>query len=414
MKTIINFLKSELSNFKSPTNIVLSIQHCLAFLGGTILIPILMGLPPTLGLLSAGVGTLIYAFVTKGQVPIFMGSSAGYLGAFVAIKSGMGMGFAIGALIGASFAYAVMATIIKKVGTKVIKRIFPSTVAGSVIIVIGVTLVPVALSMASTNFILALMAGVLMILFCSSKNRYIKRFPVLLAIIVSYLVAVFMGVVDFAPVLSAPWFALPFIGVTPIFSLPAMGIMAITALITMLEHIGEFTTNGLIVGRDHFEETGLHRSFFADSITLLLSGLFLGVPLTTYGENTAVISVTGNKNPALIRMAGLIAIILSLFGKFGALLATIPMPIIGGISFILFGMIAMAGFTTIKEADVNLMDFRNSVVVFLPIFIGVASLLAINPLVIVVSSTLTLSGLSLSAIVGVGLNLLFEIFKKKE
>jgi uracil permease len=113
-------------------------------------------------------------------------------------------------------------------------------------------------------------------------------------------------------------------------------------------------------------------------------------------------------------MAGLIAIILSLFGKFGALLATIPMPIIGGISFILFGMIAMAGFTTIKEADVNLMDFRNSVVVFLPIFIGVASLLAINPLVIVVSSTLTLSGLSLSAIVGVGLNLLFEIFKKKE
>jgi uracil permease len=290
-------------------------------------------------------------------------------------------------------------------------KILPRTVAGSIIVVIGVTLVPIALMMTQTNFLLALITALSLVVYCSINKSIFKLFPVLLAIITGYVVGIFMGVVDFTAVASAPWIGLPQF-VTPTYDLGAIQIMMIIALVSLLEHVGELTTNGMVVNNNHFENPGLHRSLFGNGVSLLFSGLIGGAPTTTYGENTGVIAITKNANPALIRGAAVIAILLSFIGKFGALISTIPMPVIGGVSFMLFGMITMAGITTLKEADVNLLEFRHAVVVFVPIFIGVASVLTENPLQIFINANLTLTGLSLAAIVGIGLNLLFNLTEK--
>jgi uracil permease len=394
----------------SVKNLSLSTQHALAMFGGTILIPILMGLPPSLGLFCAGVGTLIYHFCTKNMIPIFIGSSAAYLAAFIGIKNSTSIGVALGSFIGAAITYFIASLIVAYAGYKVVTKVLPQTVAGSIIIVIGISLVPVALLMAKSNYLLALITALCMIFYCSINKGIFKVIPVLMTIVTGYIVALFMGVVDFSPVLTAPWISMPGF-ITPIWDIGAIEIMMIIALISMLEHIGELTTNGIVVKNNHFENPGLHRSLFGNGLSLLIAGLFGGSPTTTYGENTGVIAITKNANPALIRGAAVIAICLSFIGKFGALLSTIPMPVIGGVSFMLFGMITMAGITTLKESNVNMLDFRHAVVIFVPIFIGVASIMADNPLQFAINQNLTLSGLSLAAIVGIGLNLFFNLIE---
>jgi uracil permease len=186
----------------------------------------------------------------------------------------------------------------------------------------------------------------------------------------------------------------------------AILLMAIVTLIGVAEHVGEVRANGLILGNDHFKNPGVHRSLFGDAVAMLLVSLGMTQGVTTYGESNAVSSISGNKNTALIRGAGVIAVLLSLVGKFGAILETIPMPIIGGISLLLFSTLTTAGLNVIKETNENIMDFRNTLVIAIPIFITIASLLPENPLKIVVNSSLTLEGLSLATIVGIVLNLI--------
>lgn len=395
----------------SIKGLTLSTQHALAMFGGTILIPILMGIPVSVGLFCAGVGTLIYHFCTKNMVPIFLGSSAAYLAAFAGINSSMGINVAVGSFVGAAVTYFVIGLIVAKIGYEAVTKILPRTVAGSIIVVIGLTLVPIALMMAKANFILALITALSLVVYCSINKGIFKLFPVLMAIITGYVTGIFMGVVDFSAIASAPWIGIPQF-ITPTYDFAAIQIMMIIALVSLLEHVGELTTNGMVVRNNHFENPGLHRSLFGNGMSLLFSGLIGGSPTTTYGENTGVIAITKNTNPLFIRGAAIIAIFLSFIGKFGALISTIPMPVIGGVSFMLFGMIAMAGITTLKEAEVNLLEFRHSVVVFVPIFVGVASLLTDNPLQIFINQNLTLTGLSLAAIVGIGLNLLFNFTEK--
>lgn len=404
-------MRFNLNNKNIITNIILSFQHTLAMFGATILIPILMGLSPSTGLLCAGVGTILYALCTKGEVPIFLGSSAIYLGAFLSIKTTMGINVAVGSFIGAGITFLLMALVVKFVGYKRISKLFPNTVAGSIIIVLGITLVPVSIMLMKDNYLLATISAVAMIVFALSKNKIINTIPVLLAIATGYIASIFMGLVDFTAVVNAPWFTVPQL-IKPSFNLGAIGIMMLYGLVQMLEHIGDLTTNGMIVGRNHFEKTGLHKSFLGNGLALLFSGIVGGNGVTSYGENSGVLALTKVYNPRLIQGAGLIAIAISFLGKFNALLSTIPLSVIGGVSFILFGMLTMSGVSAIKETKVNLMDFRHSVVVFLPIFIGVASLLSDNPFKIVVNQYLTLSGLSLAAIVAIGLNLILVLLRK--
>ncbi|MFW6007661.1 MAG: uracil-xanthine permease family protein [archaeon] len=395
---------------KVGENVVLSTQHAIAMFGATILIPMLMGLPPSLGLLSAGVGTLIYHFFTKKMIPIFLGSSATYLAVFLSIKESSSINAAVGSFVGAAFVYFVFGFIVKKIGHKTITKLLPETVAGAVIIVIGITLVPIALMLAETNYLLALIAALLMMFFSAIDYKLFNRAPLLFAMGTSYVVAYFMGLVDFSIVSQAPWFRMPEF-ITPSFEFNAIYMMAIVGVVSFLEHIGDLTTNGMIVGNNHFEKPGLYRSLFGQGTALLFSGLIGGTPTTTYGENNGVLAITKQFNPIYVRGAAIIAILLSFLGKFEALLSTIPMPVIGGISFILFGMIMMSGIASVKESTANVMEFRHAAVVFVPIFIGVASVLPNNPLQISLGNA-TLAGISLAAVVGILLNLLFNLIDK--
>ena len=395
----------------SNKEIILSFQHALAMFGATILIPILMGLPPELGLFSAGIGTLIYHFVTKNMIPVFLGSSAVYLSTFLLIRDNFDMGTAVGSLLGAGIIYIIVSMIIHKIGHEKIVNIFPNTVAGSVIVVIGITLVPVSFMLAESNYLLALVSAVIMIIYCSIDRGPFRIAPILLSILTGYIFSLFTGIVDFKQVLNAPWVSMPPF-VAPSFKFAPMGIMAITGVIAMLEHFGDLTTNGMIVGKNHFESPGLHKSLLGAGLALFIVSLFGGTPTTTYGENNGVLAITKQYDPKLIRGAAIIAICLSFFGKFSAFLATIPMPVVGGVSFILFSMLAMSGINAIKNSDVNLMEFRNAALVMIPIFVGAASLLPNNPCQIVIGEYLVFSGISLAAIVGILLNLFFKLIDK--
>jgi uracil permease len=391
-------------------NMVLGTQHALAMFGATILIPMLMGLPPSLGLFSAGVGTLLYHLVTKKTIPIFLGSSAAYLATFLMIRDTTSMGTAIGSLAGAGIVYILVGLLVSKIGYKTIQKILPNTVAGGVILVIGITLVPVALMLAQANFMLALISASIMIVYCAIDKGPFRVAPVMLAILTGYVISIFMGIVDFTPVLNAPWFALPAF-VTPVFNPSAMGTMAVIGVVAMLEHFGDLTTNSMITGKNHFESPGLHRSLIGAGCSLIFSSILGGTPTTTYGENNGVLAITKQYDPALIRVAAIIAILLSVFGKFGALLSTIPLPVIGGVSFILFSMLAMSGVNTLKTAQVELMEFRHAVSFMVPVFIGVASVLTNNPLQLTIGP-ITFAGVSLAAIVGISMNLFFELIDK--
>lgn len=397
-------------NFK---NITLSMQHVFAMFGACVLIPMLMGVPVELGLLGAGVGTLLYHFVTGGKVPLFLGSSASYLSTFILLRETMGINVAVGSIVGASITFFIVGWLVKLIGIDLVNKLLPRTLAGSIVIVIGIILVPIALMLASSNFPIAIMSAIILIIFCSLNKTVFRLFPVILSIIVSYTICIFLGLVDFKPVLEASWFTMPRF-INPEYNVNAIIIMSIVAIVSMLEHVADLTTNGLIVGKDHFKETGLHRSLWGNGVALLFAGLTGTSPQTSYGENNGTLALTKVYNPAILRGAGVIAIILAFLGKLSAVLSTIPMPVIGGISFILFGMIAMSGMSAIKESNVNIMEFRHAVVIFLPIFIGVASILPDNPLKIVVNEYLVLSGLSLSALVGIVLNLLMNTIFKEE
>lgn len=397
----------------SGKKIALSAQHTLAMFGATILIPMLMGLPPSLGLFSAGIGTLIYHLVTGGSIPVFLGSSAVYLAAFGTISSTYGVGTAVGSYIGSAISFILMALVIKFIGHQKITKLIPNHVAGAIIIVLGISLVPVSFSLMKDNYGLALISALAMVVFSIIPIKVIKSYPIIFAILFGYAISIITGNVDFNIISEAKWFALPEF-IKPEFNIGAIQIMFVTAFVAMLEHLGDLSTNGNIVGKNHFENPGLHKSFLGNGCALLASTLFGGTPVTTYGENTAVLAITKNYDTSVIRYAAVVAILLSLFGKFGALLTTIPLPVIGGVSFMLFGMLMMSGMSTIQKCDINLMDFKNSMVIFIPIFIGIAGVLSDNPIKIAISEGITLSGLSLAALVAIILNLIKLLVDKIE
>ena len=378
--------------------------------GATVLVPLLTGLNPSLALLGAGVGTLIFQLCTKREVPIYLGSSFAFIAPVIYSVQTWGMPATMGALAAASFFYYVAAGLVKWRGVGFIHKLLPPVVIGPVVMVIGLGLAQVAVSMATgkagdqqvvpyeTAIAIAAISLLATMLTAIRAQGLLKLVPILVGVAVGYIVSLFVGIVDFSKVSDAAWIALPHFG-TPEFNLAAILFMIPVAIAPIVEHVGGILAIGSVSGKDYTESPGLHRTLFGDGLAVNVVGLFGGPPVTTYGEVTGAVMLTKNYNPAVMTWAACFAILMAFVGKFGALLQTIPMPVMGGIMVLLFGSIAGIGLKTLMDARVNLSSARNLCIVSVTLVTGIGGLA-------VQIGSFSLQGISLCGVLAVLLNLL--------
>ena len=398
--------------------ITLGLQHTFTMFGVTILVPIILsdfGMNPSVALFMAGVCTLLFHLLTKGGVPIFLGSSFAFIAPIIAAASAYGLESALGGIVVAGLLYILLAVLVYFLGAKKIVGWFPPIVTGCVIMVIGLGLAPVAIDMASTgggeaingtSWLLALMSFVIVLIVSVFFKGFAKALPVLIGIIVSYAIAALLtlsGIVeliDFAAVKDAAWFGLPEFTLAK-FEARAIMLVAPVAVCTMVEHIGDVMAIGAITNRDFVKKPGLHRTLLGDGIGTALSAMFGGPANTTYSENTGVLALTRKFDPTIMRIAAVFAILLGLCPKLGALISTIPTAIIGGISIVLFGMIASIGARTLVDNKVNFHKARNLIIAAVILVLGIGG--AAVPFAIG-SVDFNIEGMALAAIVGIILN----------
>lgn len=394
--------------------LILGLQHVLAMFGATVLVPFLTGLNPSIALLTAGIGTLLFHLCTKGIVPVFLGSSFAFIGAIGLVLKEGGIGAVKGGVIAAGLVYVVMSRLVKIYGVEKIKSYFPPVVVGPTIVVIGLRLSPTALSMAgysnghfdTKSLIVAGIVVVSMIIISILGKSFFRLVPILISVILGYIAAMVLGMVDFEPIRQAGWIgfspeAVESLKAFPEFTLTSILAIAPIALVVFIEHIGDITTNGAVVGKDFFSNPGISRTLLGDGIATIAAGFLGGPANTTYGENTGVLAVTKVYDPAILRIAACYAVALSFIGKFGVILQTIPAPVMGGISIILFGMIASVGMRTLIESQLDFSHSRNLIISSLILVLGIG----IDN--IIVWRTVSLSGLAIAAFTGIILNKIF-------
>lgn len=397
---------------------MLSLQHLLAMFGATVLVPILTGFNPAVAIFCAGVGTLIFHACTKGVVPVFLGSSFAFIPVIIAAKEAHNgdLAYAQGGIIVAGIIYLIMAAGIKKVGVDKIKKYFPAQVVGAMIAVIGLNLLPTAVDMASNNFLIAIMTLGLAIAINVFCKGFIKQLNIIIAVAIGYTVSLILGNVDISfmstntALLQIPQFTLPK------FSLQAIVLIAPVVLAVFMEHIGDMTTNGTVVGKNFIEEPGLHRTLMGDALATIMAGFLGGPANTTYGENTAVLAITKNYDPSILRRTAICAILLACVSKFGGFLQSIPTEVMGGISIMLFSMISYVGLKTINDSKC-VESKKNIIIIATIMVIGLGTTYLSNKGIVIgipVTKTVTITGLSLAAIVGIILNRVLnkEDFKK--
>jgi len=398
--------------------LILGLQHLFAMFGATIVVPALTGLNVGVALFAAGAGTILFHLVTKRKVPVFLGSSFAFMGAIAYIVESEGKEYATGAIMVAGAMYLLFALIVKLVGSEKIRKIFPAIVTGPVIVIIGLTLAPTVIGanitagyvggLLWTKWVVAASAIVTVVIVSIFTKGFFKLVPILFGLIVSYGVAVLLhytvalpeGVaplMSFEPFANANFFEFPKFHL-PAFSWSAILTIAPISIATFMEHLGDITTNGSVVKKDFFKDPGLHRTLIGDGIATIFAGFVGGPANTTYGENTGVLAVTKNYDPKTIRVAAIYAVVLSFFGFFGAFLSTVPSPVIGGMSFVLFGMIAAIGIRTMAEAKVDFTKSRNLLILSIILVTGIG--VKIN-----ITDSFTVSGIALAALVGIILNL---------
>ncbi|WP_448531650.1 uracil-xanthine permease family protein [Pseudothermotoga sp.] len=384
---------------------LLSLQHFVAMFGATVLVPLLTGLDPLVALFTAGTGTLLFHTITGGMVPVFLGSSFAFIAPIIMVKEQLGdLAYATGGIFVAGFVYLLFALLVWLVGTEKVKRLFPPLVTGPMIVVIGLTLSPVAIQMASQNWLVATVVVVTVILTSVLLKGFWSMIPVLFGVLAGYAVSLPLGLVDVSVVQQSSWLSVPHF-ILPKFNWTAIATIAPVSIATVMEHIGDITTNGAVVGKNFFEKPGLHRTLIGDGLATSLAGLLGGPANTTYSENTGVLALTRVYDPRVLRGAAFLAMLVAFLAKFGAVLRTIPTPVIGGISLILFGMIASVGIRTLVNARVDFSKPKNLLIASLILTVGIGG------------ATLKIGhvefkGLSLAAIVGIVANLLVP--EKKE
>ena len=407
--------------------IPLSFQHVFAMFGATILVPILTGLNPATALFTAGTGTLIYILITGAKVPAFLGSSFAFIAPLIAISSAYGVPYAMGGAIVSGIFYCLVAFIIKFSGTGWIDKALPPVVIGSVIIVIGLSLAPVAMNMAMNDAggnyslvylsIAAFTLGITVIGTIFFKG-FFNTIPILIGLASGYVFTLIMGfifpsfaIIDFQVVKDTPWFGLPTFQI-PRFNLVAVLTFVIVSLATICEHLGDMLVTSKIVGQDFYKNPGLHRTLVGDGLASSWAALWGGPPNTTYSENVGVMAITRVFSVWVIGGAAVIAVFLSFFRKFGALIQTIPSPVLGGISMLLFGIIASSGLRTLVESGVDYKDKRNLTISSVILVVGIGG----GKLAFQITSELEfqLAGVALAAVVGIVLNLLFPPSRGKD
>lgn len=402
--------------------IPLSFQHVFAMFGATVLVPLLTGLSPAAALLSSGLGTLVYLVATKFQVPNYVGSSFAFIAPVAALTAsgGMGMEYAMGGAVVAGLFYVLIAGLIRAFGLSWLDKVLPPVVIGAVIIVIGLALAPVAMQMATGTAgggtynlvhvgIAAFTLSVAIV--CSIVLRgFFTVIPILIAIIAGYVFTLVMGMfnpafalINLASIEAAPWIALPTL-VMPKFDPVVVISFIIVSFATISEHLGHTLVTGMVVGKDFYKKPGIHRTLIGDGLATSIAAFLGGPPNTTYGENIGVMAINKVYSIWVIAGAAVVAIVLAFIGKFAALISTIPTPVMGGISTLLFGIIASTGIRTVVEQGVDYSHKRNLTITSVILVIGIGG----GALKFVVGGNIhfDLEGIALATIVGILLNLI--------
>ena len=413
-----------------PKMLLLGLQHMFAMFGATILVPILVdsyfhgeGLSVQVTLFFAGLGTLFFHFVSKWRIPAFLGSSFAFLGGFATVAElnsgiyanmtyGEKLPYACGGIVVAGLLYLVLSLVIKILGVKRVMRFLPPVVTGPIIICIGLSLAGSAISNCTANWFLAFIALATVIIFNIWGKGLFKIIPILMGVVISYAVALAMNmtgianpdgsvILDFSGVSQAAWIGFPNFQICK-FDLTAILVMAPIAIATMMEHIGDMSAISATVGENFIEDPGLHRTLVGDGLATAMSAFFGGPANTTYGENTGVLELSHVYDPRVIRLAAVYAIVLSFIPKFAQIISSLPASIIGGISFILYGMISAIGVRNVVE---NKVDFANSRNLIIAAVILVSGLGFSSGLTFTVGGTsITLTSLAIASIAGVVLN----------
>ena len=401
----------------TPRLLILGLQHMFAMFGATVLVPILVqgyGLPLSIQttLLFAGLGTLLFHVCTKFKVPAFLGSSFAYLGGFSTVATmpayeGLDpetkLAYALGGIVIAGLLYLVLALLFKVLGAKKVMRYFPPIVTGPMIIMIGLNLSGSAINNASTCWWLALVAMAIIVVANIWGKGMVKIIPILLGVVGSYIVAVIAGQVDFSGVSEASFLGFQQFVIAK-FDVSAILVMAPIAIAAMMEHIGDISAISSTTGKNFIEDPGLHRTLVGDGLATAFAGFFGGPANTTYGENTGVLALSKVYDPRVVRLAAIYAIILSFSPKFDALVNSIPAAIVGGVSFILYGMISAVGVRNIVENQVDLTKSRNLIIAAV-MFVSGLGFSSVGGITFTVGgAAVTLSGLAIAALCGVILN----------
>lgn len=377
--------------------LIVGVQFLFVAFGATVLVPLLIDIDPAVALFTAGIGTLIFHFITKGKVPVFLGSSFAFIAPIIAATKIYGYPGTLGGIIAVGLVYGVVSGIIKLWGLRVIEKIFPPVVVGPVIMIIGLSLATVGVDMAKNNWLIAIIVLATAIIIVSFSKGLIKLIPIFIGIAVGYIVSIFAGLVDFSSVNEAAWFALPQF-TTPVFSWGAILYMIPVAIAPIIEHIGDMYAIGGVANKQFVKDPGLHRTLLGDGIATALAGFLGGPPNTTYSEVTGAVALTKITDPRVLRIAAVTAIVFSLIGKISAVLKTIPAAVLGGIMLLLFGMIASIGIKTLIDAKTDFNSTRNQVIVSIILTIGIGG-------ASIGYGNFSLAGIGLASIVGVFLNL---------
>lgn len=406
--------------------LLLGVQHVLAMFGATVLVPALTGLNTSITLFCAGLGTLIFHLITKKKVPVFLGSSFAFMGGIITVLGGSKMGdpgfleklaALKGALIVSGLIYVLFALLIKLIGYEKVNKLLPPIVTGPIIIVIGLRLSGSAISNAfnwngefSLKAVVVTLCVVVTAIIVSVYTKgIINLMPILFAIIVGFIVCIPMGFCDFSSVANAHFFSFMDENVmaqllcVPTFKLDAILAVAPIAFVTLIEHVGDITTNSAVCGENFMVDPGIHRTIAGDGVATALAGLLGGPANTTYGENTGVLAVTKNYDPSVIRIAAVFAIVMGIFGKIGGFISSIPGPVTGGISIVLYGMISAVGVRILINSRLNFGNSRNLMIAALIFVVGIGCDS------IPITETVTISGLALAAVIGMVLALILPV-----
>lgn len=387
--------------------IPLGLQHLFAMFGATVLVPILTGLDPSVALLTSGLGTLLFIAVTGGRVPAYLGSSFAFIAPIIAVSAAWGPAYALGGGFAVGLLYAVVALVIRFVGVGWLDRVLPPVLVGSLIVVIGLGLAPTGVEMAGltkehvslmdSDVQIALFTLLAAVLAASFLKGFLAAIPILIGIVAGYLFALLRGAVDLAVVREAAWLGLPTF-TTPAFSWQAISIFLPVAAVTLAEHLGDVLVLGRVVGRNFYKNPGLHRTLLGDGLATSLASLVGGPPNTTYGENVGVMAITKVYSVWVVGLAAVFATVLAFVPKLGAIVQSVPAPVMGGVTIMLFGVIASSGIRTLVESGIDFSQTRNLLISSVVLVLGIGG-----------ASIGNLGGMGLAAVVGILLNLILRL-----